>query len=86
MPKLGVPHETRMVFHDLRLAIRLRLPLQIFVHELLDVGISYGDFRHIPTDRELDSASSPAQVCASLPTVSTVENLYIYEAFSSALT
>ena len=88
MPKLGVPYEARMVFHDLRVAISVRLPSQIFSHQLLDVGITSGDFRDIPTSEELESQlSSLAQVCASLsPTVSTVENLYIYEASSSALT
>jgi F-box-like len=87
MPKLGVPYEARMDFHDLRVAIRVRLPSQIFGHELLDMGISSGDFRDPPVIGELDSQlSSLAQVCASLlPTVCTVENLYIYEDSSSAL-
>jgi hypothetical protein len=77
-----------MDFHDLRVAISVRLPSQIFGQELLDVGISSGDFRDIPTSEELEfQLSSLAQVCTSLlPTVSTVENLYIYEDPSSALT
>ena len=88
MPILGLPYEARMVFHDFGVAIKVRLPSQIFGHELLDVGISSGDFRDFHTYGELGSQlSSLAQVCASLlPTVSTVENLYIYEAPSSALT
>jgi hypothetical protein len=86
MPKLGLAHEARMVFHDLRVAIKVRLPSQIFGHKLLDVGISSGDFRDSPMYGELDrQLSSLAQVCASLPTVSMVENLYIYEASPSEL-
>ena len=89
MPKLGVPYEARMAFHDYRIAIKImvRLPSQTFGHELLDVGISSRDIRHLPTSDELDSQlSSLAQVCASLsPIVSTVENLSIYEAPYSTL-
>ena len=86
MPKLGVPYEARMVFHEFRIAIRVKLPSQIFGDELLNVGISSGDLSDILTSEELDSQlACLAQVCASLPIVSTVENLYIYEASSSAL-
>jgi hypothetical protein len=87
MPKLGVPCEARMVFHDFRVAIRVKLPSQIFGDELLNVGISSGDIHDdIPTSEELETQLSwLAQVCTSLPTVSMVENLYIYEPSSSAL-
>jgi hypothetical protein len=87
MPKLGVPYDARMVFHHFRIAIMVRLPSQIFGQEFFDVGISSRDIRDIPTPEELDSQlSCLTQVCDWLsPTVSTVENLYIYEASSSAL-
>ncbi|KAN0114369.1 hypothetical protein V8E52_006865 [Russula decolorans] len=63
MPKLGLAHEARMVFHDLRVAIKVRLPSQIFGHKLLDVGISSGDFRDSPMYGELDrQLSSLAQL------------------------
>ena len=87
IPKLGVPNEARMVFHDFRVAVKVKHPSPIFGHELLNVGISSGDFQDIPTSNELDSQlSCLAKVCASLlPTISTVENLYIYEDSYSAL-
>jgi len=87
MPRLEAPYEARMVFHNIQVAIGFRLPSQIFGNEFLNVGISSGDFRDFPTE-ELDSQlSSLAQVFALLlPTVSTVETLYIYERSSSGLT
>ena len=86
VPKLGVPCEARMVFHHFRIAIGVRLPSQISGHGLLDVGISSGDVLYTPIEELDPQLSCLARVCASLlPTVSTVENLYIYEDSSSAL-
>jgi hypothetical protein len=87
MPKLGMPYEARMVLHDFRIAIMVKLPPQIFGQELLDVGISSGDIPYIPEELAIpDSQRLSCLTCASLfPTVSTVENLYIYEAPSSEI-
>ena len=85
IPKLGVPCEARVVFHEARIAIRVRFPSQIFGHKLLDVGIPFKDLCYGPTSEEVDfQVHRLAQVCDSLlTTVSTVENLYIYEASDS---
>ena len=84
-PKLGVPFEARIVFHEI--AFRVSLPSQTFGHGSLNLGIASGDFRYTPTSSDLDSQlSSLVQVCASsLPIVSTVDSLYIHGEISGIL-
>jgi len=84
-PKLGVPFEARITLHEV--AFRVSLPSQTFGHGSLNLGIASGDFRYTPTSSDLDSQlSSLVQVCASsLPSVSTVENLYIHGEISGIL-
>lgn len=81
MPKLGVPYEARLAFYAFEIAIVVRLPSQIFGDELLKVEFTSEDSPFIEEESDSRRISCVARVCASLsPTVSTVENLYIYVA------